>query len=308
MIGPTAMGSNLILPNLTVNLTVLGLTVAALWGVSDFLGGLASRRAPAVLVVAIAHTLSVVLLVVSAAATHANFPSERTAVWGLITGLSGGGAVIVFYQALALGEMGLAAALAGLLSAAAPVVFSWVAEGRPKTTQIIGFVIAAVAIFLIAYEPHGRPHPKGLALAALAGLGFGVFLITSKFASQGAIEWPLAYSRMASASLAAALLLVMRVRQGKHLRGNEASRPKRSSRYVLLVLLLAGSAGILEAVGNLIYMLATLEGRLDVAAVLSSLYPAGPILLGMWLLKERVTRGKALGMALALTAVVLISL
>ncbi len=296
------------LPNLTVNFTVLGLTVAALWGVSDFLGGLASRRAPAVLVVAIAHSLSVVLLVLAAVATHANVPTERTAVWGLITGLCGGGAVIVFYQALALGEMGLAAALAGLLSAAVPVVYSWISEGRPKTPQILGFVIAAVAICLIAYEPQGRPHPKGLVLAAIAGLGFGAFLITSKFASQGAIVWPLAYSRMASASLAAALLLVMRLGRRGAARGDDASRAKRSGKYVLLVLLLAGSAGILEAVGNLIYMLATLEGRLDVAAVLSSLYPAAPILLGMWLLKERVTRGKALGIALALTAVVLISL
>ena len=305
MIGPLALGANLPVPNLTV----LGLTVAALWGVSDFLGGLATRRAPAVLVVAIAHGLSVALLVLAAVATHANVPSERTAIWGLITGLSGGAAVIVFYQALSLGEMGLAAALAGLLSAALPVAFSWISEGRPKTTQVLGFVIAAVAICLIAYEPRGRPHPKGLALAAIAGLGFGAFLITSKFASQGALLWPLAYSRMASASLAGAILLAMRLRRPRiHAGGNDASPAQRGRRYVLFVLLLAGSAGILEAAGNLLYMLATLAGRLDVAAVLSSLYPAGPILLGMWLLKERATRGKALGMALALAAVVLISL
>ncbi len=115
------------------HLTVVGLTVAALWGVSDFLGGLATRRAPAFLVVAIAHGLSVVLLILAAIAHHSSIPSERTAVWGVITGLCGGGAAIVFYQALAIGEMGLAAALAGLLTAAAPVVFSWVSEGRPKT-------------------------------------------------------------------------------------------------------------------------------------------------------------------------------
>ena len=58
------------------------------------------------------------------------------------------------------------------------------------------------------------------------------------------------------------------------------------------VLLLAGSAGVLEAAGNLLYMLATRVGRLDVAAVLSSLYPGATILLAVWLLKERANAPK----------------
>lgn len=297
------------MPSVTLpGVIVLGLIVAALWGVSDFLGGLASRRASALLVVVIAHSLSMAMLVLIALGMHAHLPSERTVVWALLTGLSGGGALIVFYQALAMGEMGLTAALTGLLTALVPVVFSWLSEGRPTTTQLLGFVIAAVAICLIAYEPHGRMHPRGIGLATIAGLGFGAFLVASKFASQGAVLWPLAYSRITSAVLAGAMLLGVHLQRKFKDRGSSALAGGAQPGDLLPVILLAGAAGILEAAGNLLYMVATRLGRLDVAAVLSSLYPAGPILLGAWMLKERTTAGKALGMALALVAVVVISL
>ena len=70
----------------------------------------------------------------------------------------------------------------------------------------------------------------------------------------------------------------------------------------------AGSAGVLEASGSLLYMGAAHEGRLDVAAVLASLYPVVTILLAAWFLKEKTTSSQALGMALALGAVVLVSI
>jgi drug/metabolite transporter (DMT)-like permease len=49
-------------------------------------------------------------------------------------------------------------------------------------------------------------------------------------------------------------------------------------------------------------------GRLDEAAVLASIYPVVTILLAGWVLKERTTPSQALGMALALSAVVLVSI
>jgi drug/metabolite transporter (DMT)-like permease len=343
------------------NVIVLGLAAAALWGVSDFLGGIAARRASAVLVVAVAHGVSLAALAVTAAAIHPHFPDHRNTVWALITGVSGGFAVILFYRALALGAMGLTAALTGLLTALVPVAVSWFTEGRPSETQLAGFVIAAVAICLIAYEPahdpveDTRPHPHGLLLGTIAGLGFGVYLVSSKYASPehssyAGVLWPLAYSRFASATLAMTIVLFLgrqnRLRKNapkQRARRKQMYHPMRSAtrnRWSLRrkpvfpqpekrgqigrnakapahqleagaipgILLLAGAAGLLEAVGNLLYMLSTVVGRLDVAAVLSSLYPAATILLAIWLLKERTTRSKALGMGLALVAVVVISL
>jgi drug/metabolite transporter (DMT)-like permease len=64
---------------------------------------------------------------------------------------------------------------------------------------------------------------------------------------------------------------------------------------------------MLDTFGNLFYLRATQLGRLDVAAVVSSLYPAGTILLAALILRERPTRRQLAGMALALGAVMLLS-
>ena len=84
-------------------------------------------------------------------------------------------ALILYYQALSLGEMGLTTALTGLLTAVVPVVYSFITQGSPKSTQIAGFVLAAAAIGLIAYVPTGRPRPLALSLATSPVLALGCF-------------------------------------------------------------------------------------------------------------------------------------
>ncbi len=279
----------------------LGLAAAAFWGASDFLGGLATRKAHVVLVVALAHSLSLVLLLLIAWATHAPPPAVRYAIWGLCAGAFGGLALILYYQALSLGEMGLTTALTGLLTAVVPVAYSFVTQGPPKVIQIIGFVVAAAAIALIADAPAGKSRPLGLGLAILAGLGFGVFLVVLKVSSSRGLVWQLIYSRVASAMLAGVVVFWMLLRPGKD------AWTWRKQVGVNQFAWIAGSAGVLEAMGSLLYMRAARDGRLDVAAVLASLYPAVTILLAAWFLKERTTSNQALGMALALGAVVLVS-
>jgi uncharacterized membrane protein len=67
-------------------------------------------------------------------------------------------------------------------------------------------------------------------------------------------------------------------------------------------------AGSLDAAGNVFFVLATHSGRLDVAAVLSSLYSAVTVILASIFLKERLTRYQAIGIIFALIAIPLISL
>jgi drug/metabolite transporter (DMT)-like permease len=280
----------------------LGLAASVFWGASDFLGGLATRKSHVVRVVAVAHSLSLAMLLLIAFGSHSPLPPKPFVLLGLCAGFFGGIALILYYQALSLGEMGLTTALTGLLTAMVPVVFSFVTQGSPKSTQIAGFVLAAAAIALIAYAPVSAPRPLALGLATLSGLAFGVFLVVLKIGSVHGVFWQLIFSRMASASLAVVALIGMRVRAGKPSAGevpNQQASP---------FLLIAGAAGVLEATGSLLYMAAAREGRLDVAAVLASLYPVATIVLAAWILKERTTPSQALGMALALGAVVLVSI
>ena len=280
----------------------LGLAASAFWGASDFLGGLATRKAHVVGVVAVAHGISLGLLLLAALATHSPLPPQRFVLLGLCAGTVGGVALILYYQALSLGEMGITTALTGLLTALVPVVYSFFTQGSPKSTQIAGFVLAAAAIALIAYAPAGLPRPLALGLASIAGVGFGVFLVVLKIASAHSLLWQLIYSRVASATLATGIVIVMLLRPGE----NVAAWRKEAGKNRFLWF--AGSAGVLEATGSLLYMQATREGRLDVAAVLASLYPVVTIVLAAWLLKERATSSQTVGMALALGAVVLVSI
>ncbi len=280
----------------------LGLASAAFWGASDFLGGLATRKANVVMVVAVAHGLSLALLLPIAWMTHAAVPGRPLMLLGLAAGAFGGLALILFYQALSLGEMGLTTALTGLLTALIPVAYAWVTQGSPRSSQLGGFGVAAVAIGLIAYAPTGKARPLALGLASLAGICFGVFLVVLQAGSVSGIVWQLLYSRMASFTLA--VLLVIEMRLKRHAPPIQLSGGWLSGGWVWI----AGGAGVLEATGSLLYMRSAHEGRLDVAAVLASLYPAVTILLAAWILKEKTTARQALGMALALIAVVLVSL
>ena len=139
-------------------------------------------------------------------------------------------------------------------------------------------------------------------MAALAGLCFGVFLVVLKASSQHSLVWQLIFSRFASSTLATGIAI------WAHLRPREDAAPRRKQTEKNRFVWIAGSAGVLEATGSLFYMQSANLGRLDVAAVLASLYPVVTILLAAWILKERTTSSQALGMALALGAVVLVSL
>jgi drug/metabolite transporter (DMT)-like permease len=285
----------------------LGLASAAIWGTSDFVGGIVARRLPSSAVVTLSHSLSLALLV-SLALMHASaWPDTRSAVYGALAGVACGTGVMVLYKALALGGMGLTAAVSGVLAAVLPVLWAFSTEGLPRVPQLAGILLAGVAIWMIARAPGSPSSKQAILLGAAAGASFGCLFILLKLAGRGGVLWPLAWSRLASATLAAVVTWI-----GTRRTGGAKMGAKLDARPKLLwpgwaVLGLIAIAGIFDASGNTFYTMATRLGRLDIAAVLSSLYPASTILLAAVLLKERTTRSQAVGMALALVAVVLIS-
>ncbi|HEX6798747.1 MAG TPA: DMT family transporter [Ktedonobacterales bacterium] len=277
---------------------VFGLAASLCWGSGDFSGGLASRRAHVASVVIAAYTIGLVFLVTLALIWREPFPSAANLLWGGLAGVAGVLGLLAFYSALATGKMGIAAPVSAVLTATLPVLFSAVTTGLPSLLQLGGFLLALFAIGLIsrpertAELARGSASARALRLAVLAGCGFGCFFILISRVSPDATFWSLAAARFASV---APLLLLTWLRRQPILPGMSVAP---------LVLI----TGILDATGNAFFVLATHSGRLDVAAILSSLYPAATVLLAALVLRERVTRIQSIGIALALLAIPLISL
>jgi len=288
--------------------TSFGLAAAAFWGGGDFTGGLATRRASPFVTIAVAHGISLAALLGIVVAWHIPAPSTYIQFIGVLSGIVAGLGVVLFYKALSLGEMGLSAAIAGLISAAIPVLFSFFTEGLPHPVQIAGILLAAVAIWLIASAP-GAAAPKTLVMATLAGISFGVYFIQLKITGAGGVTWALTLARIGSFVLAISVCAIQAtIRAFRSTTPAADAGVRRSPLFNPAFLALAVLTCVLDTGGNMFYTLATTVGRLDVAAVVSSLYPAVTILLASIVLKEKTTRTHAIGMMLALAAVVLISL
>jgi drug/metabolite transporter (DMT)-like permease len=270
---------------------MFGLAASLCWGSGDFNGGLASRRSSASSVVIAAYAVGFVLLIGLALIWREPFPSSLNIMWGGLAGLAGVIGLISFYSALSIGRMGIAAPVSAVLTASLPVLFSTFTVGLPSLLQLAGFVLALLAIGLISRPERSKGRPEGMGLALLAGCGFGCFFILISRVSHDATFWPLAVARFTSVLF---LLLVTLIRQQQVL-------PRTTA--VPLILL----AGVLDAIGNTFFVLAAHTGRLDIAAILSSLYPAATVLLAAIVLRERVTRIQGIGILLALVAVPLIS-
>lgn len=270
---------------------MLGLASAAAWGAGDFCGGLATKRAPVYGVVIISQIVGVILLVGSALSLGEKLPPPTDLLWGGVAGLGGGLGLVALYSALASGRMGVAAPVSAVIAAAIPVAFGALAEGLPRVWQVIGFALALAAVWLISRSGEAAVRARDLGLPLAAGFGFGLFFIALDRASGEGVLWPIVAARLTSA---AALMGIATLR-----------RP--SSMPTLEHLPLIALSGLFDTGGNAFYALAAQAGRLDVAAVLGSLYPASTVLLAALILKERISRMQSLGIVAALAAIVLIA-
>lgn len=267
------------------------LTAVGVWGASDFLGGLGARRANAFLFTAIVHLSGLIFVTVFAVVTHAPLLGFVSILWSLLAGALGGISLVFFYRALALGNMGLIAPVAAVLSAAIPTLVTAFVEGVPGIRHIFGFILAGIGVWLISRNETGSGRPEGLGVAVFAGIGFAGFYLCTHQAGNVSAWWVAAWARVGSLLITGTIVLF-----GKHLR--PVPTP---------VMAVALTAGVLDVGGSVAFIHSSQIGRLDNAVVLSSLYPAVTVLLARVFLHEHFSLGRTIGIVAALVSVPMIS-
>jgi drug/metabolite transporter (DMT)-like permease len=269
-----------------------GLCSALAWGAGDFAGGFASRRGNLLSVVFFSQLLGGILMLGLTLLLAEQPPDSRQVLSGMLAGTFGVLGLVGLYQGLASGRMGLVAPLSAVVTAVIPMSFAFVVEGLPTALQMFGLATAMAAVWLLA-SPGGtlRIQKRELRLALLAGLGFGLFFILMDHASGQAVLWPLLASKAGAVSVMFMILTATR---------QLARPPKGQLAFIALV-------GVLDTAGTAAFIVAAHLGRLDIATVLSSLYPASTILLAWLVFRERLGRRQWLGVATAVVALVLIA-
>jgi drug/metabolite transporter (DMT)-like permease len=263
---------------------------AVAWGGGDFGGGLMSRRTSVLGVALISQLVGMVLSVALAVLRAEGLPTTTDVAWSILAGIAGGVGITSLYRGLAVGRMGIVAPVTGVLAAIIPVVAGIALEGWPDRLVTVGIVVAIAAVVLVSRVADEGGGRAGLGLALLAGSTIGLFSVCIAQVSDGHVFGPLSIVRTAEAILIVGIIVVSR---------SDWRPPRR------LVLPLAG-IGVLDMAGNGAYILAVQSGALAVASVVSSLYPVTTVILATVFLRERVTRSHAVGIGLAVLAIVLI--
>lgn len=280
----------------------LALISALTYGVSDFLGGIFSRRASAWQISVCGQTSAAAVSWVAALAV-AGDPTGRDLLLGSLAGLGTGFGIVFLYRGLAHGRMGVVAPVSAVGSALVPLVVGVAQGDRPSTLAVVGVVCAFPAIWLVARPPEEADGPlaagpraaessSGFVDGVLAGIGFGVL-----FAALGQVPESAGFAPLAMAN-STAILAVIAI--AVTLRESWVPRSRAAARGLLL--------GPLGFVASGTFLLATHQGLLSIVSVIAALYPASTVLLAWLVLRERIGRGQAVGLAAAALAVSLVAL
>ncbi len=282
---------------------IFGLLSAFSYGYADFVGALAAKKVRAVTVTTIAFCFGLLFAIGLSFFVGANF-SQAAITSGVYAGIASGIAISCLYAALALGPISIVSPLTAVLSALIPVVYDLAAGAALGPFSLIAIVLVLVAVVLVAFVPgqdFRLPSPRAVLYSVGAGVGFaGIFVFLDGAPSDSGL----------------ATLIVMRVVGiGLMLAGLTYAffkyRPKQfleTSIFGRSLIWLVVLAGLGDVLGNVFFLVSTRAGELAIAAVLTSLYPVGTILLARIVLKERIAKSQTLGIVLAIAACVLIAI
>jgi drug/metabolite transporter (DMT)-like permease len=271
---------------------LIGLLVAASFGTGDFLGGLASRRAPTLAVLATVQTCALVVAVIVALVAGGE-PLARDLALGAAAGLSNVTALGCLFQGLAIGQIGQVAPVAAVIGAVLPVGWGLITGERPGAIALVGVAFAVLAGGLISRERDEMSKPgarRALALAVAAGVGFGLSFICFAETADNPGFWPVLTARVAAVVGVFAVLAVTR----------------RSLRIERVPRLQAATSGLFDVGATVLLFVALRIGLAATVAPVAALAPGFTVTHAWWYLHERASRVQIAGLVLALIGLVLI--
>ena len=272
---------------------LLALLSAALFGVADFAGGLASKRIAAWTVAGWAQLLGIPILILGLLAVPSPEVTRADLMWGSLGGVFGLLGVAVLYMALAAGTMSVIAPVIGIGAAIIPVIWAVFTGESINTVQWGGIVMAGMAVVLISAQSGAGRMSSRLAMQAFAAaMAFAVFFIALGQTSEAAGLWPLAAARAWTLPLAFVIILARR----------DPIAPPRSLLPILTLI------AVFDMTANAAIILAVQRGPIGINAVLGSLYPAFTVIAAIIVLKERPTRRQFSGLVIGLVAVVALAI
>lgn len=274
----------------------LASTSAVAYGISDYLGGVASRRARALRVVSISYPVSIGLVAFGAVIAGGT-PGLIGLGWGLASGVASGVAVWTFYVALSRGPMSVISPITAILAAAGPLAFGLAAGERPGAAAMAGMAIALVATVLSSMEgehgssvQHGRLTRQLLLLSVVSGLAFAAFFVLLAQVPPGQGLWPVAASRVG-----ATIILL-----------TAAVAARESFRFSRRLIAVGVVIAVFDAVANGAFYFAAQSGMLSLVSVIAALYPAFTVALAVTHGGERLRPVQMVGLVLAAVAIVLL--
>lgn len=279
---------------------ILALSTSVLFGLGDFLGGVATRRDSAFAVTGTSHLFAIVLMALAVLVLPAAHPTTSDLLWGAASGLAGVVGVISLFGALAVGRMSIVAPISAALSASLPAIFDFATGTVLSPLTIVGIVLALVAIVIVSIAPDEQLHEpahqyrprRALALAILSGAGFSGSFIAFSFTAAESGLTPVLAARVVS--IAISVVLALRFGRGFPV-----------DRAALAPTL---GAGLTDVLANITILTAIRIGPLAIASVLSSLFPVVVVALARIFLKERLHLWQKVGVVIAVVAVLLSTL
>lgn len=277
---------------------ILGFVSAVVYGASDFLGGLASRRISALLASFIGFAVAFVVTAVALVIEQPVWSTDAV-VLGALAGIAGSIGTAALYACLAVGPMSVLSPGVAAIYAVLPAVVGIALGERFPPIGYAALLVVVIAGILLAATPESggakRPSPRALFYAGTAGVAFAAYIIAIDATPPESGLVPLFCDLISGGGLFAIALLVRRVRSGP---GELAALRDRTATLQAL------AAGALLVTGNILLVVGLHLGDLAVMGVLNSLYPLGTVLLAIVILRERLTAVQGIGIVLALAGAV----